>query len=230
MLGLRVYLDDKLVPTETVEDVQDLIDFLKQGLRLREKHRDRIEDYQQQQLPLDFVPGISVRKMSEWLEMAWKQLGSPELGATGDEIFNALEQLGFQSTADDPKAAVKASIRSGRQFIKLASGKNKEAIWGLRDNLLVPSVKPPRFSLGDPRRQTAKAKVVDYAIRALLEMSGKASKEELARLMTGYGWNTKSDDKPGLVAATLRKYQEFEKRGEFWAFSPIYKKQNEDAE
>ena len=230
MLGLRVYLYDKVVPTDTPEDIQELVTFLSGFLRLRGKHHGRLHDYQQEQLPLDFVPSISVRKMSEWLEMAWKKLGSPELGATGDDIFSALEKLGFQSTADDPKAAVKASIRSGGQFIKLASGKNKEAIWSFRDGQIVPIVQPPRFTIDDPRRQIARVKVVDYAMRALQELGGYANKEHLAAKMTEYGWNTKSDDKPGLIAATLRKYQEFEKQGELWTFSPTYKKQNEDAE
>ena len=223
MLGLRVYLYDKELPTETSDDIQELVTFLKGFLRLHDKRANRLQDYQQPQLPFEAVPSISLRKMSEWLEMAWKQLGSPEFGATGDEIYNALDRLGFQSTADDPKTAVKASIRLGGQFIKLATGKNREAIWALREKTPEPTVKPPRFSLDDPNRQTARVKVVDYAIRALKELGGKASKEDLAAKMVGYGWKTKSDDKPGLVAATLRKYEEFEKQGELWSFSQYYK-------
>lgn len=223
MLGLRVYLYDKRIPTETPEDIQELVEFLNGFMQLRGKHPGRLQDYQQEQLPFDFVPSISVRKMSEWLEMAWKQLGSPDFGATGDEIYGALEKLGFHSTADNPKTAVKASIRLGGQFFKVGTGRNKEAIWLLRDSGFDPVVKPPRFTIDDPRRQAGRVKVVDYAIRALRELGGYANKEDLAAKMTEYGWNTKSDDKPGLVAATLRKYQEFEKQGELWAFSQLYK-------
>jgi hypothetical protein len=64
--------------------------------------------------------------------------------------------------------------------------------------------------------------VVDYIVRAIQEFGRPASNEELAAKIVEYGWHTKSDDKPVIVAATLRKYPEFHKVGGRWTFSPLY--------
>ena len=197
---------------------------------MSDKPASRIQDYQQETLPLEYIPSVSVRKMSEWLQMAWEALDNPVFGATGEEIYQALISLGFQSTADDPKAAVKASIRVGKQFIRVGTNRNKEVLWSLKESHSEPTIVPPRFTLDDPRRRKTNLKTVDYAERALKELGGKASAEELADEMCSRGWNTKSDDKPGLVAATLRKYQEFEKQGSSWVFSRLYKEQHANAE
>lgn len=169
--------------------------------------------------------------LTGWLDRAWDELGQPEKGATGEEIFNTLIRVGFVPTAKYPREAIKTALRVNTRFRKVGETDNKAALWRLKPRTeagpklpvgitgppspgtLVPLLtdlavettanryKGPLQGQNPPRGE----RVIDYATRAWKAGGRGVTVEELAQMMIdNQNWQS-SGDPLRTLKATLRK-------------------------
>jgi len=226
----RVYVDEHPYPIESAEDLRDVAAILMSYAQMFERARSRRRD--DGQLAFDFtydaeyMPWDSL-SLTEWIELAWEKLGRPPAGVRAEDLFACMIRLGYLPSSDDPLEVVKATLRAGMQFVRIGTTPRGYTLWGRRtpvpveNKVLVYQQIPSGFLIEDPRSRKDN-RVVDYVVRALKERGQPLTSEELAAIVTLYGWHTKSGEPAVIIAATLRKYPEFEKRRGRWTFSELY--------
>ena len=154
-------------------------------------------------------------RLIDWFERAWVALNQPKDGATGDQFFNAMTNLGFQPTAEHPKEAIKTAIRVNPRFRKVGVTSNNAALWRLKPKTPVVQSSLARLSTTDDKtlgyeepslnhRPPVGQRVIDYAIKAWQSLGEGVTIEQLAAKMVELGWTTASDP-ARILRATLQK-------------------------
>ena len=154
-------------------------------------------------------------RLINWFEQAWATMGQPVTGATGDEFFETLLKLGFQPTANNPRAAIKTSIRINPRFRKVGVTANNAALWKLlpRSSQATSSSSTKTMGYKGPTaipNPPAGKRVIDYILRAMNTFSDGMTTHQLVERMKEQGWET-SGDALTTVGSTMRKprYKDF---------------------